>query len=212
MTKGGPGLLFFFTHSINKKMQYKLFTFDLETTGVIPSKNHIWQLAYRMYVNKELVEEKNLKFAPVSLDDHNPKAIEMSGLELEEMAALPMSAAQAFAELKADLDHHVDPYNKNDKFIIAGYNVHFDEAFLRAFFNHMGNKWYGAYFWSGRICALTLAQVILKESRHLMPNFQLSTVAARLGFDVDESKAHDGLYDLTMTEHILRKTSVLPKL
>jgi len=43
------------------------------------------------------------------------------------------------------------------------------------------------------------------ETRSQFPNFKLMTVAKYIGIEVDESRAHDAMYDIEVTKEILKR-------
>ncbi len=51
---------------------------------------------------------------------------------------------------------------------------------------------------------MVLASNKLKNERHKLENFKLSTVAKYLGVNVDETKLHDAYYDIYLTKEVYR--------
>lgn len=191
-------------------MPIKILYVDTETTGVDPSKNGVWQVSGFVEIDGQYKEHFDFVFRPNPKLEWNEKAWEMCGKSKEEFAALKLDHNSAYSLFSNILNKHVDKFNKTDKFFICGYNAHFDDAMLRAWFDQNKDFYYGSYFWSSRIDAMTLATRKLLHHRHLMPNFQLTTVCKHLGIDVDDDKAHDGMYDIKLTWKLIRKLAGLP--
>jgi len=189
--------------------QIKIFSFDLETSGLDPVKNGIHQIAGRIYVDFKLQKEfyQDVKLMPNDAAD--AKALEVSGktmLDLQSDSHCdPRKLYQAI--IKA-LSVHCDKFDKTDKFFLMGYNNQsFDNDFLRQFFVKNGDNYFGSWFWSAGLDVMILAQQYLITDRHLMPNFQLGTVAAHLGFDADEKELHNAFFDLNLHEAIYQKVT-----
>ena len=108
-----------------------------------------------------------------------------------------------YKQIIAMLGKYVDKYKKQDKFHLVGYNnAGFDNPFFRAFFTQNNDQYFGSWFWANSLDVLVLATQFLKGERSQMANFQLKTVAAFLGIEVDESRLHDAEYDIDLTMQI----------
>lgn len=186
----------------------KIFAFDVETTGLDSQKNGIHQLTFKIIVKGVVVEAQNWRIQPLPGTMCSPEALRMAGYQSVEQfkkaSADWMGHQAALNQLKTILARYVDTYNKQDKFIMAGYNCQaFDGQFLRAFFAAAGDNYFGSWFWPNTLDAFVLATPVLAHKRHLLKNFKLETVARELGFDVDSSKTHDAEYDLDITLYVL---------
>lgn len=182
----------------------KALYFDVETTGLDWKENAIHQLSGIIEVNGIITTTFNHNVHPCNKKiDEN--ALKVSGKTVEQIMGYPASN-DVYRDLIAMLGAHVDKYNRADKFFLIGYNnVGFDNNFLRAFFEANGDKYFGSWFWAGGIDVMVLSLEYLKEVRHKMPDFKLKTVAAQLGFNIDESRLHDAMYDIELTMAIYKK-------
>ena len=176
---------------------------DLETTGLDPVKNGVLQIAGHIEIEGEKVESFNIECRPFADDEVAPQALAVNGIELESLKDR-QDPREAFLQLKKLLSRYVAPFEKTDKFWFYAYNAPFDSGFLREFFKKNGDKYYGSWFWTPAIDIMVLAASHLREERHLMENFRLSTVAAHLGVAVAEEELHDGRYDVRLMREILR--------
>lgn len=189
-------------------MSIKILLYDTETGGLHPVKNGIHQLALRLFVDYKLVKEAKVdcQFGPQH--EYSPEALAVSGKTIEQIMASPFTQQKLYASLHKLVSSWCDPKNKQDKIFLAGFNNHgFDNEFLRSLWLAHGDKYFGSFFFSNSLDAMLMASghlpIVMK--RHLMPNFKLTTVAAEFGYPVDLSKAHDAMYDIDMTQHILQK-------
>lgn len=177
---------------------------DLETTGLNSYKNGVWQIGAIFFKDGEERETFNETCNIYPGQESHPKALEMADLTEERLKALrhPM---EVYNEFRALLSKYIDPYNKTEKAFMYGYNVRFDDDFLRQFFYNSGDRFYGSWFWNPAIDVMNLAMIHLKEARPLMTNFKQDSVARALEIEVDDSQLHDALYDIRLTKQIYDK-------
>lgn len=179
-----------------------LLFFDLETTGVLYWKNGIHQLSGLVEIDGKVVEEFDIKVRPNPKCIVEAQALEVAGVTLEQINSY-QDMRDGYLQFTDILSKYVDKYNKQDKFHLAGYNNRgFDDPFLRAWFVQNGDTYFGSWFWSDSIDVMVLASNHLRAERYKMPNFKLMTVANHLGIPIDESKAHDALYDVKVTRNV----------
>lgn len=183
----------------------KIVYFDLETTGVRFWKDGIHQLAGCIEIDGEVVETFDYKVQPYHKAEIDDNALAIAGVTREDLLKYePM--VQVYRKFVAMLGKYVDKYNKADKFTLCGYNnASFDNPFLRAWFVQNGDNYFGSWFWSSSIDIMVMAHYHLMNQRHLMTDFKLKTVAMVMGLEVDESKLHDGFYDIELTRGIYNK-------
>lgn len=181
----------------------KLIYLDTETDGLDPKKNSIVQLAGIIRVNGQ-EEEFDFKMAPWPGRESDPEALAVSGRTVEEVKAYP-PAPEVFRLFIALLSKYVDRYAKKDKFFCLAYNARFDDDFLRAWFEAMGDKYYGSWFWTPALDVMQLAAFYLMRERPDLPNFKLATVAkAVLGIDPPEGSYHDAMFDIKAARDIVK--------
>lgn len=173
----------------------------METTGVEPRKHAIWQVAYIFEIDGKVELEASYQFSPHPKCHIDPKALEMSGLTEEEMRGQPKNYKGVYKQFVWDLSEFVQKFDKKDKFIFVGYNAHFDESFVRKWFEMNGDKYFGSFFWSGRIDILSMAMEHLQSERPTMPNFQLGSVGDKLGIKPN-GDLHDALVDIRYTREV----------
>lgn len=129
----------------------KVFWLDVETTGLDANKHGIIQIAYAIEVDGKLECTKNIACRPFKSDIIEPEALAVTGKTADQILKY-MAPEDAFSEITSDLDSAVDKYDTNDKMWIGGYNVEFDNQFIRKFFVKNGNKFFGSYFNNKLLC------------------------------------------------------------
>jgi DNA polymerase-3 subunit epsilon len=176
--------------------------YDLETTGTDWKKHSIHQIAGVIEVDGQVVETFDIRTQPHPKAIIDPAALAVSGLTPEQVQAYqPM--ADAHRQLVSILCKYIDRYDSKDKIFLSGFNIAgFDDFFLRAWFQQNGDQYFGSYFWNDQLDVRSLAAQYLLHRRHTMPDFKLMTVAKELGIEVDETKAHDGVYDIMITREV----------
>ena len=178
----------------------KLFWFDTETTGLDPVANDIIQFSCMVEVDGVLQAEiftRNVK--PYSFQNIDKKALAVNNITIEELQKFN-DASTVHAELLSYLRKYIDPYDRNDKLIPAGFNVGFDVGFLRQFFIKRGDKFYGSYFGykSLDVYALALADCVVNKIP--LANHKLTTLSAYYGIKHDN--AHDAESDIKATRDL----------
>ena len=189
---------------LNQSESNKILWVDLETTGLIPGRSAIIQLAALVEIGGQVLETIDLKLRPLIKNVNDPEALKLHGLSEPAIKLYPPNA-DAFVAFEALLRKYIDKFDKLDKFVLAGYNVSsFDEPFLRQFFidnaatkkEREAHGYFGSYFaWPKRDTQTYVAEHFAEYSLRL-ENYQLATVCAHFGIEID---AHDALSDITAT-------------
>jgi len=175
-------------------MTEKIFWFDTETTGISHYKCCVIQLAALIELEGEIVEMIDLKMRPHDGAIIEKAALDVHGLSEETIMSFDDSSI-GMAALKSTLSTYVNKFDKNDKFIIAGYNVKFDIDHLRQMFLRTNDKYFGSFFfWPSVDVQHYVALEIAKGLR--LPNYRLSTVCEHYGIEIE---AHEALSDIMAT-------------
>lgn len=172
---------------------------DCETTGVIPEKNAVIQIAGVVVIDGVEREEFNLRAQPFAGQIIEDAALKVNGRSREEIATYP-SAIMTYREFVAIITKYVNRFDTTDKFQFVAYNSPFDCQFIREFFTRAGDKYFGSYFWTPDICIMRQAAVALDRERHLLKNFKLGTVAEYLG--IHTADLHDAMADIRIAMKI----------
>lgn len=161
-----------------------------------PKSNAVVQIAGLIEINDEIVEKFDLFCAPHKDAVIDPVALEINKRTLQEIQSFP-PLSQAIVKLKNVLGKYVSRYDKNDKFVAAGYNVGFDREMLYSAFKNIGDN-YGFGCWcfsvARDVCTLVSDAIIELDLR--LPNYQLGTVCSYYGIPIE---AHNALGDIQAT-------------
>lgn len=188
-------------------MSDRLFFYDLETTGLDHNHCAIHQIAGIIVIDGQVKEKFDFKVKPHLYAKIDAKALEVGDVTLDQIKSYPDSKL-VYDNLVEMLSKYVNKYNPSEKFHLAGYNnINFDNRFFRKFFELNGDKYFGSWFWSDSIDVMVMASNYLREDRHSMKNFRLTTVfdnMVSMGLiqSPEDGKAHDAFYDIYMTKEI----------
>lgn len=179
----------------------KLFHLDVETTGTDPQIHAMVQLSGFIEIDGQVAEEVNLDIRPFKGDMMSKEALEVTGKTVEELRGYP-SPKSVYSALIMTMEKYVDRYDRTDKFYLVGYNSDFDSDFVRRFFEKNEDEYYGSWFHWPAICVAKMAAIHFMTNGGRPPSFKLMAVAEALDIQVDESHAHDALYDIIITKQI----------
>jgi len=175
---------------------------DCETTGTNWNLHSIHQLSGLIEINGIVVEEFNIRLRP------HPKAlIERSALKVSHVTEEQIKQYPRYQEGKDKfvkiVSGYINKFDSKSRAYIVGFNNRaFDDHFLRKLFELCKDQFINSLFWPNSIDVYVLATEHLLHMRHDMPSFKLGRVAKTLGLSVDDSKLHDGLYDVRLTRAV----------
>lgn len=193
------------TNMSDKYPGYKKCFIDSETTGTDRKLHELFQISGAITdIHDKVLERFDFRFRPLSLEHAEPGALEKTGMTVEKLESLPMTAHQAYDQFTALLGRHCNKFDKTDKMQMIAYNAVFDSDFLREFFTKNGDNYFGSWFWSPAICVMQWAAMFLIDHRGALPNFKLETLCQSAGFEWDASRAHDAAFDIDMTMKLYR--------
>ena len=137
----------------------------------------------------------------------DPEALRVNGRAMEQIFRLP-APQKSISDLQDILDFNVNKYDRSDKLVLAGYNINFDEQFLRNAFKKAGKSYFGSYFhWPKLDVASVVAEEILLKMNGGKPkNFKLKTVCEFMGIELDP---HDALNDIRATRNLFKKLRMM---
>ena len=177
---------------------------DLETTGLNPTKHGVIQIAGAIDIDDEIIEEFDFKVKPLPGDGVTRKALDINQITVDELKDRPEphSVKQEFLKI---LNNHIDPYDKNDKLFMLGYNSKFDYDFLRKWFEKQNYTYFGSFIWFPPIDIMNLVAFQSRDGRTEFKNFKLGTVAQQYGIELQEESLHDAHYDITLTRELYKR-------
>lgn len=188
----------------------KIIFIDTETGGVNAEKSALIQLSGIIEVNGVEKEKFNFYIKPFENSEVNEKALEVQGRTLEELRTDKyIDESIIYKKFLEILDKYIDKYDKNDKFIVAGYNVKFDIDILKALFERNNNKFLFSYFNSSMLDPLY--SVRLLQVAGMLPVLENNKLETWCKYFNIELKAHDSLQDITATKKLIEKLVELIK-
>lgn len=188
----------------------KIIFIDTETGGVNAEKSALIQLSGIIEVDGTEKEKFNFYIRPFENSEVNEKALEVQGRTLEELGTEKyIDESIIYKKFLEILDKYIDKYDKNDKFIVAGYNVKFDIDILKALFERNNNKFLFSYFNSSMLDPLY--SVRLLQVAGMLPVLENNKLETWCKYFNIELKAHDSLQDITATKKLIEKLIELIK-
>ena len=183
------------------KRRSKILWLDVETTGTDYKIHDIWQLAYLIEIDGVVREEGKILIRPDNFDTIDESALKIGGTTVEELEKIDYNIADAVADLKDVWGKYVDKYDRNDKFVVAGYFVRFDIDFLRSLFFRVGDKYgIGSYCFSALLHVDSFVALAVGKFGFRFENHKLETVCKKLKIPL--KNAHDSLEDIKATKKL----------
>lgn len=179
-------------------MKLKRLYLDLETTGVDHNVNGVCQIAGIVEINGKVQKTFNFHVRPFEKDIIEDEALEVIKKTREEIEQYNDPDIVHKALLKI-FDQYIDKYNRSDKFELAGYNVKFDDDFLRSWFFKLGDKYYGSYVNPYKVDLYSVLAWLRGYGLVTTENLKLETVAKYFSIEHD---AHDAMGDVKATREI----------
>lgn len=189
----------------------KILFFDLETTGLDYKENAIIQLAGIIVNIDEFNKITVLDKFCFNMRPRMEHKIDMNALIVNHFNMNTIMSFQddheVFIEFNKILERHCDKSKTTEKYILAGYNsLHFDQDFLKRWFELNNDKSFFQWFWSNGIDVMSEAGRYLIHYRPAMQNFKLATVADILEvLTANPNNLHNALLDIAITIRVFMK-------
>lgn len=170
----------------SKLLELDIAVFDLETTGLFPSKHAIIQIATVLVDAGNLANEWETKVNPGNKHRPIPQFIEdFTGIEDGQLDGAP-----DLKQMMTEFDGQVGTR------VVAGHNVKgFDLGFIRRAEQNTGIDVQSDYY----IDTLKIMRRLHPE----LPSKKLGDVGRHYGLDVDENNLHDALVDTRLCAQIM---------
>ena len=181
----------------------KVLWLDVETTGLDCRKHGLREVGFIIEIDGVEVDRGVFKINPftyttkdVVIDDY---ALEISKVSIEDLESYDR-VSYCFKELMNKLVKYVNVNDKNDCFVIAGYNVAFDIGFIKEWFKEMGLlDSYKDLFHYKSLDAFSLVFNLRLLGLNSAENDKLETMCNY--FDI-EIEAHNALSDIEATKKL----------
>ena len=171
---------------------------DVETTGLDEKTNSIIQLSG--IISKDGVEESfDYYIKPYRGESISSDITEITGITSEQAESFP-SQEEVFKTFRDLLDKYIS--GRKSKAFLIGYNVGFDDKFMREWFSMNGVPFgWGAYVWFPYIDVMNLAAFKTMYLRADLKNFKLGTVYQHFTGKELEG-AHNSMNDIIATKEL----------
>jgi len=183
----------------------KFLYLDCETTGLDPDIHGVLQVACIVTEGETITKAKEIGRLDVLF---NPKSIgckiDKGALEINghKKKAIKKYPKHTFKTLLSFFRKHINPYDKEDKFIVVGQNVKFDVEFLHGWAKREGFEFMGSYVDWRVIDTLVLARLEYALGNINPPDFKLGTLCMEYGIDEPD---HNAMTDIIATKKLLMK-------
>ena len=181
----------------------KVLWLDVETTGLDCRKHGLREVGFIIEIDRVEVDKGVFRINPftyttkdVEIDDY---ALEISKVSIEDLKSYDR-VSYCFKELMKKLVKYVNVNDKNDCFVIAGYNTAFDIGFIKEWFKEMGLlDSYKDLFHYKSLDVFSLVFVLRHLGLNSAENDKLETMCNY--FDI-EIEAHNALSDIEATKKL----------
>lgn len=181
----------------------KTIWIDTETTGTDPNKHGLIQIALIVEIGNEIKEKASFNIRPFDSDEIEDEALQVNGITRDDLESYPLPD-EIFREIMVLIGKYIDPYDRMDKFIVAGYNTQFDLDFLRAFWAKMNHKYFGSYFYHKPIDVDAIIVLINRVKGELPRYAKLVDALRRFGIE-PPADLHDAMTDIVYTRKLYGK-------
>ena len=181
----------------------KVLWLDVETTGLDCRKHGLREVGFIIEIDGVEVDKGVFKINPftyttkdVEIDDY---ALEISKVSIEDLESYD-SSSYCFKELMKKLVKYVNVNDKNDCFVIAGYNTAFDIGFIKEWFKEMGLlDSYKDLFHYKSLDVFSIVFALRHIGLNSAENDKLETMCNYFGIEID---AHNALSDIEATKKL----------
>jgi len=183
----------------------KVLWVDCETTGLSDDCGII-QLSALMEINGKVVDKINLKMNPDDVS-YEKEAIEKHCISIDEIETY-MDHEESLELFLNFLDLYLNKYDRKDKAVLAGYNVSFDERFIKNWF--LRNKkeyWYSYVFPNAHLDVYRLLPIW--EHMFEFPTLDNRRLETLCEWVEVEIVAHDALEDIIATREVFYRMKLL---
>lgn len=182
----------------------KLVVLDTETTGLNPYKHQLVQLAGFIVIDNKIEDTFNFKVSLQEGKEIEDEALKVNKLTREIINSYE-SPAEVLPKIKKFFYQYVDRNKKNDTLYMVGYNVKFDEGFIKQFFTEMNAiNSYNNIFDRRTIDVMSICMAYC-NLKNIKTKYNQRAMAKLFEIELDESLAHEALYDCYLCYNLLMK-------
>ena len=181
----------------------KVLWLDVETTGLDCRKHGLREVGFIIEIDGVEVDKGVFKINPFTYTTKDVEidayALEISKVSIEDLKSYDR-VSYCFKELMNKLVKYVNVNDKNDCFVIAGYNVAFDIGFIKEWFKEMGLlDSYKDLFHYKSLDVFPLVFALRHLGLNIAENDKLETMCNYFDIQID---AHNALSDIEATKKL----------
>lgn len=181
----------------------KVLWLDVETTGLDCRKHGLREVGFIIEIDGVEVDKGVFRINPftyttkdVEIDDY---ALEISKVSIEDLESYDR-VSYCFKELMKKLVKYVNVNDKNDCFVIAGYNTAFDIGFIKEWFKEMGLlDSYKDLFHYKSLDVFSIVFALRHIGLNSAENDKLETMCNYFNIEIE---AHNALSDIKATKKL----------
>lgn len=185
------------------KKDKKIFWFDTETSGLDKIEHGIVQIAALIEVNGEIVDEFESKVRLLPVKKIAIDSLEKTGFTVDQLRRDFPETISVYNQFRTFLAKHGTAGDKENRFIMAGYNSQFDCDMLFQWHQDITMKPYAywEYFQFSPIDPLPFFRILRYAGVLDTPDTKLETICNYYGIEID---AHDALSDIKATRAVTK--------
>jgi DNA polymerase III alpha subunit (gram-positive type) len=191
-----------------KTMSKKILWIDTETTGLDASVHALREIAILVEINDKIVYQSKIELNPFTYNRpvlYDEYALGISGKTMTEIKEYPDSKRQ-FEIFLREISKWLDVTDKDDKFMIAGFNTAFDIGFLVEWFKDNNNIFFDAYFGYAHLDVLAYSRMLAHNGFFETDSHKLTTLCKHFNIKI---QAHQALSDIGATYELNKRLSDL---
>lgn len=191
----------------------KILWLDLETTGLDPMKHGVTEIAAVLEEDGKEVDSFQEYVCPTPGLEFTDKALQITRFTMEDVVGFP-AEREVMRRFIPWLRQYVNPYDRNHKLILAGFNVDFDAGFLaRLLARAKEPGGLEAFFYWHVLDVRSFTTWALRDRWPVMANGKLMSVASQILTKQEMleamggGEAHGASVDLRVTIETFRKVT-----
>ena len=152
-------------------------------------------------INGKIENTFNYDLCPFGACEYDPEALNVNRKTVDEIKEFP-SEEMIYDELIDKFQHFINRYNKNDKFVLAGFGIDFDYAFLRKLFERHNEYGAGSWIFNCTYDVRTIAAMAIMNKNLRINKYRLGDFCQFFGIKLE---AHDAMSDILATYELNRE-------
>lgn len=185
----------------------KLVVIDTETTGLDDRKHAMVQASGKILIGGKEVSSFDFKVQPFKDDEIDDQALQVNHLTIDDLISFP-SPSSVVREMKEYFYQFVDHDDPKDLLTMVGFNIKFDQGFMRSFFYKCGaiNSFKNIFHYKTiDVQSLVLGYLFANNLDRSMIAFHQKDCAKAIGIKVDEERLHEASEDSSLSLKIFER-------